>query len=36
MLELFNHLTDKEAAIVAQALKILVKAIEEHYEEPPV
>jgi DNA-binding MarR family transcriptional regulator len=36
MLELFNHLTDKEAAIVAQALKILVKAIEEHHEEPPV
>ena len=35
MSELFSHLTDKEAAIVAQALKILVKAIEEHYEEPP-
>ena len=35
MAELFNHLTDKEATIVAQALKILVKAIEEQHEEPP-
>jgi DNA-binding MarR family transcriptional regulator len=28
MAELFNRLTDEEAAIVAQALKIMVKTIE--------
>jgi DNA-binding MarR family transcriptional regulator len=32
--ELFNRLTDEEAAVVAQALKFMVKAIEAHHEEP--
>ena len=33
MTELFNHLSDEQAAIVAEALKIMVKAIEIHHEE---
>ena len=33
MAELFNHLTDKEAAIVADALNIMVKVIETYREE---
>jgi DNA-binding MarR family transcriptional regulator len=35
MTELFNRLSDEEAAFVAQALKIMVKAIEvQHVEQP--
>jgi len=33
MVELFGHLSDEEAATVAQGLKFLVKAIEAHPEE---
>jgi MarR family transcriptional regulator, organic hydroperoxide resistance regulator len=34
MTELFNQLSDKEAEIVAQGLKIMVKAIEAKQDEP--
>ena len=34
MTELFNRLTDEEAEIVAQALKIMVKTIDAKQEEP--
>jgi len=33
MKELFSRLTEEEAAIAAEALKIMVKAIETHHEE---
>ena len=36
MSEIFGHLTENEAAIVAHALKIMVKAIEAQREEPSV
>ncbi|MGP8080670.1 MAG: MarR family transcriptional regulator [Dehalococcoidales bacterium] len=34
MTELFSRLTDEEAAIVARALKYMVKAIDSQHEEP--